>query len=147
MMRARGRPAMAMRVLVVNNDTATRKTMRQYLEAGGFTTLEADDVENGLAMLRASEGDVVTLFNVALFNNIMTGMDGVAFLGAARHDTRRGHEHAFVVVTPTPDQVQAALGRLLAHLSIPVLAEPFTVSDLADAIDHATHGQLSAVRG
>lgn len=138
---------MGMRVLVVNSDTATRTMMRRYLEAGGYSTLEADDVEMGLATLRASEDAIITLFTVALFNNIMTGADGIAILGAARYDARRGRQHAFVVVTPTPDQVRAALGRLLAHLSIPVLAEPFTAMELATAVDQAAHGQLTAACG
>lgn len=138
---------MGMRVLVVNSDTATRKMMRRCLEVGGYSILEADDVETGLAMLRASEDAIVTLFTVALFNNIMTGADGIAILGAARYDARRGRQHAFVVVTPTPDQVRAALGRLLAHLSIPVLAEPFTATQLATAIDQAAHSQLTAACG
>lgn len=138
---------MGMCVLVVNSDMATRRLMRQHLEAGGYSTLEADDVETGLAMLRASEDAIITLFTVALFNNMMTGADGIAILGAARYDARRGRQHAFVVVTPTPDQVRAALGRLLAHLLIPVLAEPFTAADLAEAIEEATRGQLTVVRG
>ncbi len=138
---------MELRVLIVNSDTTTRRKIRDFLEPAGYSMLEADDVESGLTMLHASEGAVVTLFNVALFNNVMTGTDAVAFLGAASYETRRGRQHAFVVVTPTPDHVYAALGRLLAHLSIPVLAEPFTAGDLTDAIDQATHDQLAAVYG
>lgn len=137
---------MEMQVLIVSSDARARRKTRQLLEAKGYTILEADDVESGLAALRTSEGAIVTLFNVALYNNIMAGTDGSAFLGAARYDTQRGRQHAFVVVTPTPDHVHAALGRLLAHLSIPVLAEPFTAADLADAIDQATSTQFAAAR-
>jgi CheY-like chemotaxis protein len=137
---------MEIQVLIVSSDTPARRKIRQLLDATGYTILEADDVESGLAALRASEGTIVTLFNVALFNNSMAGTDGSAFLGAAQNDTQRGRQHAFVVVTPTPDHVHAALGRLLAHLSIPVLAEPFTAADLADAIDQATPTQLAAAR-
>jgi hypothetical protein len=82
---------------------------------------------------------------VALFNNVISGTDGIAFLGAARYDARRGRKHAFVVVTPTPDQLNAALGRLLAYLSIPVLAEPFGADELLNAIDQATRFQFVAV--
>ncbi len=119
--------------------------LRQPLESAGYQILEVENAEDGLALLRTSEDDMVTLFNVALFNNIISGTDGIAFLGAARYDARRGRKHAFVVVTPTPDQVKAAFGRLLAHLSIPVLAEPFSADDLLNAIDQATRLQFIAV--
>lgn len=137
---------MGMHVLIVHTDATVRKAIRQSLETVGYLLLEADDVDIGLTMLNADDGPIVTLFGVALFNNIMTGTDGVAFLGAARHDAWRGSQHAFVIVTPTPDQVHAALGRLLAQLAIPVVAEPFQAEDLVGAIDRAARDQLSAVR-
>ena len=136
---------MGIPVLIVNSDPAAREKLRQPLESAGYSILEADDVEDGLAMLHTSEGAMVTLFKVALFNNIISGTDGIAFLGATRYDARHGRKHAFVVVTPTPDQLQAALGRLLAHLSIPVLAEPFSADDLVNAVDQATRFQFVAV--
>ncbi|HKT36789.1 MAG TPA: hypothetical protein VJR48_00345 [Ktedonobacterales bacterium] len=136
---------MGIPVLIVNSDPAAREKLRQPLESAGYPILEADDVEDGLAMLHTSEGAIVTLFKVALFNNIISGTDGIAFLGAARYDARHGRKHAFVVVTPTPDQLQAALGRLLAHLSIPVLAEPFSADELVNAVDQATRFQFVAV--
>jgi CheY-like chemotaxis protein len=140
---------MGMQVLIVHTDTTMRTTIRQTLETRDYTLLEADDVETGLAMLSATEGLIVTLFSVALFNNIMTGTDGVAFLGAASHDAQRGAQrgaqHAFVILTPTPDQVYAVLGRLLSHLAIPVVAQPIIAEDLVGAIDRAARDQLSAV--
>lgn len=136
---------MGIPILIVNSDSAARKNLRQPLESAGYPTLEADNVEDGLALLRTSESAMVTLFKVALFNNVISGTDGIAFLGAARYDARHGRKHAFVVVTPTPDQLNAALGRLLAHLSIPVLAEPFGADELLNAIDQATRFQFIAV--
>jgi CheY-like chemotaxis protein len=136
---------MGIPILIVNSDPVARRKMRQSLDVAGYAVLEAEDVEDGLAMLRASTSAMVTLFKVELFNNIMAGTDGIAFLGAARYDTLRGRQHAFVIVTPTPDQVKAALGRLLAHLSIPVLAEPFSEADLIQAIDQATYYQLATI--
>ena len=136
---------MGIPILIVNSDSAARKNLRPPLESAGYPTLEADNVEDGLALLRTSESAIVTLFKVALFNNVISGTDGIAFLGAARYDMRHGRKHAFVVVTPTPDQLDAALGRLLAQLSIPILAEPFSAADLLNAIDQATRFQFIAV--
>src|SRR5690349_14030004 len=101
----RGWCTMGIPVLIVNSDPTAREKLRHPLESAGYPILEADDVEDGLAMLRTSEGAMVTLFKVALFNNIISGTDGIAFLGAARYDARHGRKHAFVVVTPTPDQL------------------------------------------
>ena len=140
---------MGMHVLIVHTDATVRKAIRQSLETVGYLLLEADDVDIGLTMLNADDGPIVTLFGVALFNNIMTGTDGVAFLGAASHDAQRGAQrgaqHAFVILTPTPDQVYAVLGRLLSHLAIPVVAQPIIAEDLVGAIDRAARDQLSSV--
>lgn len=133
---------MGVPILIVNSERAARSKMRQALEAAGYTIIEAEDAESGLAILKASEGAMVTLFSVALFNNIVTGTDGIAFLGAAAWDARLGHPHAFVAVTPTPDQVEAALGRLLAHLSVPILAEPFNPADLVNVVTRKTQHLL-----
>lgn len=133
---------MGVPILVVNNDPNTRRKMRQSLEVGGYTVVEAEDTDSGLAILRSSAGGMVVLFSVVLFNNIMAGTDGVSFLGAAAGDARLAHRHAFVIVTPTPEQVEAALGRLLDHLSVPIIAEPFDANHLLDAVAMATHRLL-----
>lgn len=133
---------MGVPILIVNCERTTRAKMRQALEAAGYTIMEAEDADSGLAILRASEGPLVTLFNVALFNNIVTGTDGIAFLGAAAWDVRLGQPHAFVAVTPTPDQLELALGRLLAHLSVPIVAEPFSAADLVNVVTRTTQHLL-----
>lgn len=128
---------MGIPILVVNSDRNTRRTMRQSLEDAGYTVLEAEDVEDGLALLRSNEDGMVVIFNVVLFNNIIAGTDGIAFLGAAAYDARFTHRHAFVIVTPTPEQLDGALGRLLHHLSVPVVAEPYDNDDLLRAVAHS----------
>lgn len=136
---------MGVPILIVDSDTSARIRLRQTLDASGYSIVEAGDVDDGLALLRVCNGPMVALFHVALFNNTLMGTDGIAFLGAAQCEARHGSRHAFVVITPTPDQLHAALGRLLAHLSIPVVAEPVTGEDLITAIDLAARSQLAAV--
>lgn len=133
---------MGIPILIVNDHPTTRKQMRQTLESSGYTTFEADDTESGLATLRESEGSMVVLFSVAFFNNCMAGTDGIAVLGAAASERRLSQQHAFVIVTPTPEQVETALGRLLQNLSIPILAEPFDTDDLLHAIAISTQRLL-----
>lgn len=133
---------MSIPILIVNSDPRLRRMMRQSLEGAGYATIEADDAESGLELLRASEGGMVVLFNVILFNNIMTGTDGIALLGAAACDRRLAHQHAFVLVTPTPAQVEMALGRLLDHLAIPLLGEPFNTAELLRMVGRAAQQML-----
>jgi CheY-like chemotaxis protein len=133
---------MGIPILIVNDHPSTRKKMQQSLEASGFTTLEADNTESGLATLRESEGSMVVLFNVALFDNCMAGTDGITLLGAVASDKRLAQQHAFVIVTPTPEQVETALGRLLNNLSVPILAEPFDTDELLRAISVSTRRLL-----
>src|SRR5947209_11126480 len=116
---------MSMPILVVNSDSAARKAMRQSLENAGYSVIEAEDSECGLAALQASERGMVVIFNLVLFNYVMTGTDGIAFLGVAASDQQLAAGHSFVVVTPTPEPLEAVLGRMIHHLSIPIIAEPF----------------------
>ncbi len=111
-------------VLIVNDNPGTRRSLRRALEVAGYAIAEAADAENGLALLRESERSMVVLFDVVLFNNIMAGTDSIALLGAAACDAQLADRHAFVLVTPTPEQVEAVLGRLLERLSVPIVAEP-----------------------
>jgi CheY-like chemotaxis protein len=125
---------MGVPVLVVNNDPIARKYMRQALEDAGYDVMEAGDTESGLSALRMSEHGMVVIFNLVLFNYVMTGTDDIAFLGAAASDRQLAANHGFVIVTPTSEQLKIALGRLIDRLSIPIVAEPFTTNDLLDAV-------------
>ena len=121
-------------VLVVNKDPIARNCMRQMLGDAGYEVMEAEDAESGLAALRMSEHGMVVIFNLVLFNFVMTGTDDIAFLGAAASDRHLAANHGFVIVTPTSEQLKISLGRLIHRLSIPIVAEPFTANDLLDAV-------------
>ena len=128
-------------VLLVNYDSSLRRKIRQSLEAMGYGVVEDEDAENGLLTLRASKDSMVVLFNVAFHKNTMAGTDGVAFLGAAASDVRLAQRHAFIILTPTPDHLDAALGRLLNRLSIPILAEPVDLDEVCRTV-HAAERHL-----
>ncbi len=82
-------------VLIMHTDTCVRRTLRDLLEDEGYIVLEAASPESALALLRESEGGMVVLFDVSLFDNTMTGADSVAILGAATHDKRLGRQACF----------------------------------------------------
>lgn len=128
---------MSVPVLIVNNDSSLRRKMRQSLEAIGYGVTEATDAESGLEILRASENAMVALFNVELHKNTMTGADGVAFLGAAACDVRLAQRYGFIIITPTPGELDAALGKLIKQLSIPILAEPVDMDEMRRRVSEA----------
>jgi CheY-like chemotaxis protein len=111
-------------VLIVHTDMRVRRTLRDLLEIEGYVVLEATSPESALTLLRESEGGIVVLFDVSLFDNTMTGADSVAILGAATHDKRLADKRAFVVITPTPENVEVVFGRMLGRIQAPIVAEP-----------------------
>ena len=103
--------------------------------SGWISRHEATDAESGLEAIQASEDNLVVLFNITLHKNAMTGADGIILLGAAACNVRLARQHAFIVITPTQDQVEAALGHMLHYLAIPVLAEPVDMDVVTHTVD------------
>ena len=67
-------------VLIIEDNPRNLKLARDILSHTGYETLEAENAEDGLALARASDPDVV-LMDVQL-----PGMDGVQALGLLRSD-------------------------------------------------------------
>jgi DNA-binding NtrC family response regulator len=124
-------------VLIAHEDSPMRNTLRGILEADGYRVEEAIDAESALKTLRTSERCMVVLFDVALINNTLTGADSVAILGAASHDAYLADQHAFVVISPTPENVEMVFGHLLARISASIVAEPVDPTSLRLAIADA----------
>jgi CheY-like chemotaxis protein len=114
-----------------------RRALRSMLEGAEYLVFEAADAESVLEPLRESERSMVVLFDVALFNNTLTGADSVAILGAATHDAYLADQHAFVVISPTPENVEIVFGSLLTRIGAPIVAEPVHPEKLRRAIADA----------
>lgn len=123
--------APARHVLIVEDDGDTRLSLRLVLEDAGYTVDETLDGATALERLRASPGGLVVLLD-----NLMPGLEGAEVL-AALEDDGLENRHAFVLVTASPQRVTGALAERLARLSVPVVAKPFALSDLLDAVDQA----------
>jgi CheY-like chemotaxis protein len=132
-------------VLIVHTDMRMRRTLRDLLEIEGYVVLEATNPESALTLLRESEGGMAVLFDVSLFDNTMTGADSVAILGAATHDKRLADKHAFVVITPTPENVEVVFGRMLGRIQAPIVAEPVDPEGLRHVIAGAARHLLVTV--
>jgi sigma-B regulation protein RsbU (phosphoserine phosphatase) len=62
------------KILIIDNDTAVRQFISDYLEDGGFEILQTDTVEKGLSIFRAEKPDLI------LTDLKMPGMTGLELL-------------------------------------------------------------------
>jgi DNA-binding NtrC family response regulator len=124
-------------ILIVNADSRMRSALCGALEDTNYAVMEAADVETGLLALRESERRMVVLFDVTLFNNTLTGLDSVVLLGAVTHDADLADQHAFVVISPTPENVEMVFGSLLTRIGALIVAEPVNPENLRRAIADA----------
>jgi hypothetical protein len=106
------------------------------LEGATYSMVEATDAESALAILRQSERSMIALIQITLYENTLSGVDSVSILGAAAHDLRLVN-HAFVVITPTPENVDLVFGRTLERIAAPIVAEPVDEERLLRAIARA----------
>jgi DNA-binding NtrC family response regulator len=132
-------------ILVVNADSRMRSALCGALEDAKYAVMEATDAESALLTLRETERCMVVLFDITLFNNTLTGLDCVALLGAATHDADLAHQHAFVVISPTPENVAMVFGSLLARIGAPIVAEPVNPEKLRRAIADSARRLLISV--
>ena len=123
----------ASHVLVVDDDTAIRHTLRAVLEDEGYTVLEAADGAAALDLLRTSPYPLITLLDLR-----MPHVDGEAVLRAAVSDDRIASHHAFALITANPDAITPACERYLAQLHAPVILKPFDLDILLDAVARAS---------
>jgi CheY-like chemotaxis protein len=130
------------RVLIVDDDTDIRMTMRMMLEEiGGHTVLEAEDGESGLRALRASAEPLVVLLDL-----LMPGMDGIDVLRTVAEDEQLAGQHAFVLVTVSRRARNREFPVSLL-MSVPVVPKPFDMFVLLDTVtqaEHRLHGQDAA---
>jgi CheY-like chemotaxis protein len=132
-------------VLVAHVDPRMRRALRSMLEGAEYVVMEAADAESALLALRESERCMVVLFDVTLFNNTLTGLDSVALLGALTHDAELVDQHAFVVISPTPENVAIVFGSQLTCIGAPIVAEPVNPETLRRAIADAEQRLLISI--
>ena len=123
-------PVVATHILVIDDDSEVRAFLAGALEGMGYSVAEADCGETGLAQLAERRPDLV------LLDYAMPGMHGADVARIARQRAA-GLPILFVTGYAVSDQLEAALG-----CDVPVLRKPFTVAQLAAAIE----GQLAPAK-
>jgi CheY-like chemotaxis protein len=109
-----------MQVLVVDDDGYTRAVLREILEDDGYSVLSAPDGQTARGVLGRAKVPMVVLLDQR-----MPGLSGLEVVAAAR-----GGGHQFILVTAAPADA-------LAAGQVPVLAKPFHIEALLDAVAQA----------
>ncbi len=121
-------------VLVVDDDAATRDIVRLILEDAGYAVLEAASRPRALEMLQTFPRPLVVLLDLMM---ISRGADGETVLRAAQADPHLA-QHCYVVMTAHSEtRFTPALRELLAATCLEVVAKPFNMDDLLDAVQRA----------
>lgn len=132
------------RVLIVDDDDEIRLVLRFALEEAGYAVEEAPDGPAAVAFLASSPDGMIVLLD-----NLMPGMDGTEVLatldGAGGQvgdtvdaGTGRAERHAFILLTASPHRVLPALAARLARLQAPIIAKPFDLDAITEAVAQAS---------
>lgn len=116
-------------VLVVDDDTELRESLRMVLEDAGYDALEAAGGAAALNVLRASKERLVVLLDL-----IMPLMDGIEVLRAVAADSMLATRHTYILLTADDRPMAAANVALLASLGVPTVHKPVDIDDLLAAV-------------
>jgi CheY-like chemotaxis protein len=121
-------------VLVVDDDPALRRLVREILSLEGRNVQEAQHGGIALEQLRAGSAGMVVLLGL-----MMPEVDGEAVLEALAADEALAARHSFVMVTAALPRAQdGRVAELLGQLNIPLVSKPFTVTQILSAVENAS---------
>lgn len=116
-------------VVIVDGDDAISETMRYILEEAGHSVLEMPDDVNALAYLRSSPSCCVVLFDRGV-----PGWYDSAFVAAITGNEVLFRRHAYICLSTVPAHLRSYESRRFDRLAIPVIAKPFDIADLEEAV-------------
>lgn len=119
-------------VAVIEDDGAIRETLRTLLEDAGYSVIEAKDGQAGYDLLRQHDKRLI-----ALIDHKMPRMDGCDLLHLVEHDEILRARHTFIFVTASPKRAVEDCGDTLEELEIPMVAKPFHIDEVLDAVADA----------
>src|SRR5215469_14787260 len=120
-------------LLIVDDNEAIRDSIRILLESSGYTTIEAGNGNDALALLRESSKPLVVLLD-----DRMPDLSGEEVLRAVLRDRQLRRRHTFILLSGLPHlSRRLRLQRMLQALAIEVVTKPFDVADLEEAVVRA----------
>jgi CheY-like chemotaxis protein len=119
-------------VLVVEDDTEIRATLRMALEDDGYSVLEASDGEAALARLREITSPLVVLMDL-----VLPVRSGASVLETVSADTNLATRRAYILLTAADQSFHPPFADVLQQLQVPVIHKPFDLDALLDAVSSA----------
>lgn len=121
------------RVCIIDDNADLLETFRLVFEDAGYEVLEAADGQEGLALVRASLESLVVLFDYK-----MPRLNGSDFLEAIGREPDVMRRHAFLFLTASnPGALPPTLAELLCRHGVPLIAKPFDLDQLLEAVEDA----------
>ena len=125
-----GVPDEFIRVLVVDDDDATRVVLRLVLENAGYIVHEASDGLLAMNILLASPYPLVVVLDL-----MMPRMSGTEILELFANDSVWAQRHAFLLLTAAFDRPPTKRFRaMLQQLNTPLVRKPFDLEELLDLV-------------
>ena len=118
-------------ILIVDDDSAIRDTLREALEDEGYEVAEAADGIAGLERLRASQENMVVLLD-----QLMPKLDGVGVLRAVQNDPLLTQRHTYILLTAR-SRMSTPATDIATALGVPIIRKPFDLETLLQAIAQA----------
>jgi DNA-binding NtrC family response regulator len=119
-------------VCIIDDDAATRESLRVVLADVGYEIVEAADGVEARALLKANQTPMVVLLD-----NQMPLLDGGAILNLALHNEALRARYAYIVMSASPARATNAWLDAITALQVPVLAKPFDIGTLLETIRDA----------
>ncbi len=116
-------------ILIVDDDTSIRETLRYVLEDAGYIVTEAQDGLQALEYLRKTPDPVIVLLDM-----MMPRLDGAGLLGTVAGDSRRLRRHRYILMTAGHQTLSLAFAHMLTDLLVPVVYKPFNIDKLLEII-------------
>ena len=118
-------------VLIVDDDSAIRASVRAALEDEQHSVLEARDGAGALELLRGAESPLVVLLDL-----MMPGVSGFDMLSQIAQDRELAGRHAYVVFTANVESLPVVQA-LRSTIVVGGIAKPFDIEALLSAIEQA----------
>ena len=116
-------------ILVIDDESAVRRSLRRMLERAGHTVLEASDGRAGLTLFQQHRPEL------SIIDIIMPDMDGIEII----IEMRRERPQAKIIAISGGGQTQGLHFLDMAKKlgAVEALAKPFRVKQLLEAVDRA----------
>jgi CheY-like chemotaxis protein len=117
----------------VDDEPEILDTLRSLFEESGYPILQANNGQEALDLLRASQDR-----HIILLDNVMPVLDGEGVLREILRDKQLRRRHAIILVSAMARiSRRLSLQRLLHSLSIETITKPFNIADLEHAVERA----------